>query len=295
MKIQTATITRLRDTLLQSGRREAVVVTSAYETLAREGLLDDDETSAVEQVSPLAETMFLMMAADGSLAEQERDALRGAVIGLSSDKIHPGTINVMLESFQVLLDKEGRDERLKKIAVQIKDDPNQSEGAFALAAAIALADDNVEEGETAVMKQLAEWFEISEERQHAILQDLDHDTDDEAETAAKAAKPKPPPPRKSAPKQDAEPPKPDKPEAKAAASAKEPKIEEAPAKQPEAAAEPAVSKRVPPPKPKAKAAPPPKPTSKREVEPADTGAATEEVADEPAADADSFESPWDKD
>ena len=79
MKIKTVTIERLRDALLQSGRRPSTVMSSAYETLTREGLLSPEEASALNRVDPLAEAMFLMMSADGKVADEERDAVRAAV------------------------------------------------------------------------------------------------------------------------------------------------------------------------------------------------------------------------
>ena len=97
MKIQTVTITRLRDALLQSGRRPSMLVSSAYETLTREGLLSLEEIAALNRVDPLAETMFLMMAADGTLADSERDAVRGAIRGLTDNVLRSGTIKVMME------------------------------------------------------------------------------------------------------------------------------------------------------------------------------------------------------
>src|ERR1051325_8894654 len=113
MKIQTATIGRLRDALLQSGRRPSMVASSAYETLTREGLLSPEEVGAVNRVEPLAETMFLMMAADGEISDVERDAVRGAIRGLTDNLLRTGTINVMLETFQKKLDESSRDQRLQ--------------------------------------------------------------------------------------------------------------------------------------------------------------------------------------
>ncbi|HEV8244961.1 MAG TPA: TerB family tellurite resistance protein, partial [Polyangiaceae bacterium] len=147
MKLQTATVTRLRDALLQSGRRPSLVVSSAYETLTREGMLSLEEIGALQRVDPLAETMFLMMAADGTLAEVERDAVRGAIRGLTDNLLRSGTIKVMLENYQLKLEQEGRAERLRQIADEIADDPEEAEGAFALAAAVALADDNISDEE----------------------------------------------------------------------------------------------------------------------------------------------------
>jgi tellurite resistance protein len=179
MKIQTATIERLRDALLQSGRRPTLVSSSAYETLTREGLLSPEEVLSIHRVEPLAETMYLMMAADGTLAETERDAVRGAIRGLTDNLLRTGTINVMLESYAKRLSASGRDARLREIADEIAEDPNEAEGAFALAAAIALADDEVTDEENAFINQLADWFGITEARAAAILDQLEGDREAE--------------------------------------------------------------------------------------------------------------------
>src|ERR1700709_929835 len=137
MKIQTVTIARLRDALLQSGRRPSMVASSAYETLTREGLLSPEEAGSVTRVEPLAETMFLMMAADGTIAEAERDAVRGAIRGLTDDLLRTGTINVMLESYEKRLAESGRDERLHEMAEPMAAYPSRTKGALGLAPALA--------------------------------------------------------------------------------------------------------------------------------------------------------------
>jgi uncharacterized tellurite resistance protein B-like protein len=175
MKLQTATVERLRDALLQSGRRPSMVASSAYETLTREGLLTPEEVGSVNRVGPLAETMFLMMAADGTVAEIERDVLRGAIRGLTDDLLRSGTINVMIETYAKRLAESGRDSRLQEIAEEVAEDPNEAEAAFTLAAAVALADDQVSDEENAFINQLAEWFGISEERAAEILDQLEDD------------------------------------------------------------------------------------------------------------------------
>ncbi|MCC6897461.1 MAG: TerB family tellurite resistance protein [Polyangiaceae bacterium] len=175
MKIETVTITRLRDALLASGRRPTTVLSPAYETLTREGLLSNEETVALSRVEPLAETMFLMMSADGKIEEAERDVVRGAIRGLSDNLLRSGTINVMLETYQKRLDEQGRDARLHEIAEEISSEPSEAEGAFALAAAVALADEDVADEENALINQLADWFGISEERAGEILDQLEED------------------------------------------------------------------------------------------------------------------------
>jgi hypothetical protein len=179
MNIETSTIRRLRDALLQSGRRPSMVLSSAYETLTREGMLSPEEIHALNRVDPLAETMFLMMAADGKLEDAERDAVRGAIRGLSDNILRTGTINVMLENYHRRLTEQGRDERLREIADEIAEEPSEAEGAFALAAAVALADDEVADAENAFINQLGEWFGIPAERASEILDQLEEDRQSE--------------------------------------------------------------------------------------------------------------------
>lgn len=152
-----------------------MVASSAYETLTREGLLSPEEVGALSRVEPLAETMFLMMAADGKITDTERDAVRGAIRGLTDNLLRTGTINVMLENYQQRLDESSRDQRLHEIAEALAEDPNEAEGAFALAAAIALADDEVSEDENKFINQLADWFGIASERASEILDQLEQD------------------------------------------------------------------------------------------------------------------------
>lgn len=181
MKLETTTIRRLRDALLQSGRRPSLVLSPAYETLTRAGMLTAEETAALTRVDPLGETMFLMMSADGRIEETERDAVRGAIRGLSDGILRSGTINVMLENYAKRLAESSRDQRLHEIAEEIAGEPSEAEGAFALAAAIALADDEITEEENAFINQLADWFGIAEERANQILDQLDEDGEDTEE------------------------------------------------------------------------------------------------------------------
>lgn len=175
MNVKTQTIARLRDALLESGRRPSTVLSSAYEALTRAELLGPEETIALSRVDPLAEVMFLMMSVDGHVAEAERDAVRGAIRGLTNNVLRTGTINVMLERYQTRLVEQGRDQRLHEIAEEIAGSVGETEGAFALAAAVALADGEVDESETDFINQLADWFGISPERAETILDQLESD------------------------------------------------------------------------------------------------------------------------
>ncbi|HET9954297.1 MAG TPA: TerB family tellurite resistance protein [Polyangiaceae bacterium] len=175
MRIRTKTIARLRDALLESGRRPTLVTSSAYETLARQGLLSPEELTALARVEPVAELMFLMMAADGNVHELERDALRGAIRGLAGDTLRSGIIQVMLESFEERLRNQGRLQRLHELAEELSEERADAESAFTLAAAIALADDHVADAENEFLNQVAEWLGLSTERANQVLDQLEQD------------------------------------------------------------------------------------------------------------------------
>ncbi|HEX4334427.1 MAG TPA: tellurite resistance TerB family protein [Polyangiaceae bacterium] len=175
MKIETATIRRLRDALLESGRRASPVMSPAYETLARAGLLSDDERTALTRIDPVGETLFLMMAADGKVTATEREALLGAIRGLAGDVLHEGTIQVMLEQYEKTLASEGREARLMSLGATLSAVPAAAEGAFQLAAAVAMADDEVADEERALVDQIRNWFGISSDRASLILHQLDDD------------------------------------------------------------------------------------------------------------------------
>jgi len=115
------------------------------------------------------------MSADGTLAEVERDTVRGAIRGLTDDMLRSGTISVMLEGYEKRLAESGRDARLHEIAEELAEDPKEAEAAFSLAAAVALADDHVSDEENVFINQLAEWFGITAERAAEILDQLEAD------------------------------------------------------------------------------------------------------------------------
>lgn len=163
---------RVRDRLREGGARPTLILSPAFETLARQGLLSSEEQSALARVEPLAEVMFLMMLADGSLHPAEREVLRGAVRTLSADAIRSGTFEVMLESFAESLREVGRDGRLDEILSVLSEDEVAAECALVLAAAIAFADGDVSDEENALINDLADRLGIEESRANVLLDEL---------------------------------------------------------------------------------------------------------------------------
>ncbi len=174
MNLRTSTIERLRDALLTSGRRKGAFTSSADRVLFREGLLGEKEQEAIKRVDPLAETMFLVMAADEQITDTEVAALLGAIRGLVGDVLSAEMVQLMIESYALRLQNEGQEKRLEAIACALKD-PGEAVNAFALAAALALADDEIDSEESAILSRLKSLFALDEEEVAAVLGELRQD------------------------------------------------------------------------------------------------------------------------
>jgi tellurite resistance protein len=81
----------------------------------------------------------------------------------------------MLETYEKTLADQGREARLRSIGESLSKHPSDAEGAFALAAAVALADDVVEDEERKLVAQIATWFGITEARAEVILNQVEDD------------------------------------------------------------------------------------------------------------------------
>lgn len=174
MDIRTSTIERLRDALLQSGVRSGPVTSSAYRVLVPKGLLSDSQKNALSRVDAIAETMYLMVAANGEIAESELAAVRGAVRGLSGDALPDGVIQIMIDTYAIKLRDEGRKSRLKATRAAMRDEM-EALNAFALAAATALADNDLDEDESELLVELKTSLGLSDEQVSAILGQLKDD------------------------------------------------------------------------------------------------------------------------
>lgn len=176
MEIRTKTIIRLRDALLASGSRKSAVVSSAYRALAREGLLTKEEDDAIARVEGAAEAMFLVIAADEQVMDTELAALRGAIRGLTGDALNDEIVQVMMENFAVRLRDDGRSARLAAVAASMKE-REEAINTFSLCAAVALADEKIDDAESALIQELREVFGLSQADAESVLGQLAEDAD----------------------------------------------------------------------------------------------------------------------
>lgn len=121
----------------------------------------------------LCEAMYIMMAADGRVLNVERDVLKGALRSLTDDAVRSVYIEAMLDTAAKRLAAEGYEARLKVVIERLKADPVKAEVAYAIAAAIALADDELHDNESAMLEQLAAGLSIDASHVEAIMAELE--------------------------------------------------------------------------------------------------------------------------
>jgi uncharacterized tellurite resistance protein B-like protein len=172
MKIDSKTLGRLRDALLAEGRRPTLVLSPAYAQLTRDGLLTQRETDALRRVDPIAEAMYLMMAADGDATAAEVDVIRGAIRDLTDNGLRSATIDVMLEGYAANAAREGWEARLAIVAGGLAEETRDAETAYTLVAAVALADAEVTLEENELIDRLAELLGLTDERCCELLDEV---------------------------------------------------------------------------------------------------------------------------
>jgi hypothetical protein len=163
MDIDTAAIRRLRDALLSNSTAGA----------SNTGAPSATGDAVLRRVEPFAETMFIVMVADDHAATSEQQAL-GAAVGILTDGlVGPDGVREMIDRFRDNLSTFGAESRLARIGASFGADRDDREIAFTLAAAMALADDEVAIGENRTLAWVREYFGISDQRALALIESID--------------------------------------------------------------------------------------------------------------------------
>jgi len=161
-------IERLRDTLLRQGRPS---ITPAPWPPAEEQRAAADVLYS--RLRPIAEAMYLVMAADTQIADPERAALLGALRILTEGKLSSAAMEAMLAEFGRDLRREGHELRLDHVAAALYGDAADVELALALVAAASLADGHASEAEYATIEALADRLGLAPERVRALIEQRD--------------------------------------------------------------------------------------------------------------------------
>jgi uncharacterized tellurite resistance protein B-like protein len=167
IKLSPEALVKIRDRLREQGARPSLVIPNI------KAPIDVVEAmQVVEEYGPLCDAMFLMMSADGKVAESEREVLKGALRELDT-RIRSSHIESMLDAASRRLAADGREKRIRDVAEALSEDPVRGEIAFLLAAAVAFADDEIADEENEMLNDFAEALGIDEAHADALLDDLD--------------------------------------------------------------------------------------------------------------------------
>ncbi len=142
-----------------------------------------EELNIVSEYGPLCEAMYLMMSADGSVGDEEKEVLKGALRNLAGDAIRSTHIDKMVADATKRADDQGREARLKEVVATLHEDKARAEVAFVLAAAIAFADNAIADEENETLNELAEGLGIDEARANELLDDVEKDLSSQTEAA----------------------------------------------------------------------------------------------------------------
>jgi tellurite resistance protein len=122
-----------------------------------------------------SEFAFLMISADGEVADEEREVLRGAVRGLTDSAVRTAHIDRLFDDCKAHA-KQGAEARLNAIAPILKEDPALVEAAFSLAAAVAFADSDIKDEENELINTMAEALGIDDDRAEELLNLLENES-----------------------------------------------------------------------------------------------------------------------
>lgn len=164
------TLTRLRDRLREHGQRPSIIATAAAVTPEAVALAQFDA-----DFGALCEAMYLMMSADGTISNDEREVLKGALRTLTFDEIRGFHVEAMLDAASKRIAEHGRDARLRAVVEELREDPMRAETAFLLAAAIAFADDDIDDRENELLEQLATDLGIDDTQANVLLDQAEAD------------------------------------------------------------------------------------------------------------------------
>lgn len=167
LNLQTETIAKLRDRLKERGERPSLFATDLSALKQT-----DVPADVLLRFDAICEAMYLMAKADGKLDPVEGDTLRGAIRELSDGNVRSVHIQKMMEGAEQRLAKDGLEARIKAVAHKLEGDEGTADAAFALAAAVAFADNEIADEENDMLNSFAEALGIDADKANALLDEF---------------------------------------------------------------------------------------------------------------------------
>jgi len=134
--------------------------------------LGTDGPAAVDELTGIVETMFLMAAVDGVIADDEIDKLAEGIRHLSgTGTVDDGRLMRWLDELRERLHADGWSRRLRHATAKLKS-PASRERAFRLAVAVAMVDDYVAHAEAAAIDALAAELGLADDDATRMLREV---------------------------------------------------------------------------------------------------------------------------
>jgi tellurite resistance protein len=172
IQLSTAAIGRLRDRLQEEGAPPSAMLSGPEAMTRAEHPLSGD-ADAIALFDATFEAMYVMLAVDGAIGQDERDVLRGAIRELTAGSVRSDDIERLMGECQIRLATEGTEQRLRELAVVLKKERMAAEAAFVLAAAMAFADRRIADEENETLNTLAELLGIDDAQANQLLDQLE--------------------------------------------------------------------------------------------------------------------------
>lgn len=165
LDLDTPIISDVRDHLLRLSRTSFEPTHGGRR--AREGSPEED--AVIDRFRPFAELFLLVAAADGTIDDAERAVILGAFRGLTGGRVRSSTLETLEREIQAVIAASDTVARLEGVCAHLAGDRQDAELAFTLASAVALADENVDPSEVELLRTLASWLSIREDRAIELL------------------------------------------------------------------------------------------------------------------------------
>jgi tellurite resistance protein len=172
IQLSTAAIGRLRDRLQEEGAPPSALLAGPDAMTRTEHPLSGD-ADAIALFDATFEAMYVMLAVDGAIGQDERDVLRGAIRELTAGSVRSDDIERLMSDCQLRLASEGTEQRLREICAVLVKERMAAEAAFVLAAAMAFADRRIADEENETLNTLAELLGIDDAKANELLDQLE--------------------------------------------------------------------------------------------------------------------------
>lgn len=167
MKLDAPLLLQLRDHLLDlsaqsvrplHGRTVAVVASP-------------EERAVLDRFRPFAELFYLVAVSDGRIDAEERAVMEGAFRVLTDGRVRDEALKRLAAELEETWANDAVDARLESVCSWLASDSGDAELAITLASAVALANKELAPEEGELLKKLATWLHLPDERIARLFED----------------------------------------------------------------------------------------------------------------------------